>query len=111
LDEIRASILHHLRAMCGTRLGSMPVRPDYGLPAISEMVHSFPDATSAIARALVHTIERYEPRLTQVRVRHVPEPGPSLVVRFEVTALLRGEDDEPLRFSTSIDASRRITVT
>ena len=110
-SEVRASILRHLQAMCGTRLGSMPVRPDYGLPAISEMVHSFPDATSAIARALVYTIETYEPRLARVRVRHVPSEGSALVVCFEVTATLRGEDDDTkVRFSTSIDGSRRITV-
>ena len=108
---LRESILRHLRAMCSTRLGSMPIRPDYGLPSISEMVHSFPDATSAIARALAYTIETYEPRLTKVTVRHVPSEPASLVVRFEVSAQLRGgEEDIPFRFATSIDASRRITV-
>ena len=98
--------------MCTTRLGSMLIRPDYGLPSVSEMVHSFPDATDAFARALIHTIETYEPRLTNVRVRHIPSPGSDLVVRFEVSATLRGSDaDAPLRFATSIDASRRVTVT
>ena len=87
------------------------MRPDYGLPCVSEMVHSFPDATSAIARALVHTIEAYEPRLTNVSVRHVPASTAELVVRFEVTAELRGEGSaSPIRFSTSIDASRRVRI-
>ncbi len=107
--ELRASILEHLRAMCSTRIGAMPVRPDYGLPAISEMVHSFPDAASALARALLYTIETYEPRLTHVQVRHVPSDAGDLVVRFEVTARLSGSDT-PLRFATSIDASRKVSV-
>lgn len=108
---LRESILQHLQSMCKTRLGSMPMRPDYGLPCVSEMVHSFPDATSAIARALVHTIEAYEPRLTNVSVRHVPASTAELVVRFEVTAELRGEGSaSPIRFSTSIDASRRVRI-
>lgn len=108
---LRESILQHLQSMCTTRLGSMPIRPDYGLPSVPEMVHSFPDAIDAITRALVHTIETYEPRLTNVDVRHVPSEMAALVIRFEVTAHLRGNDgDVPLRFSTSIDASRRVTV-
>jgi type VI secretion system protein len=108
---LRQSILQHLQAMCATRLGSMPIRPDYGLPSVSEMVHAFPDAVDAFARALVHTIETYEPRVTNVRVRHVPSEASDLVIRFEVSALLRGTDaDTPLRFATSIDASRRVKV-
>jgi type VI secretion system protein len=108
---LRESILQHLQSRCTTRLGSMLVRPDYGLPSVSEMVHSFPDAVDAIARALVHTIETYEPRLANVRVRHQPADTTTLVIRFEVTAHLRGSDAEaPLRFATSIDASRRVTI-
>lgn len=108
---LRASILQHLQAMCSTRLGSMLVRPDYGLPAISEMVHAFPDAATALANALANTIQKYEPRLCNVRVRPAKSEGHSLVLRFEVTATMRGNDaDTPLRFTTSVDASRRVTV-
>ncbi len=89
----------------------MPIRPDYGLPDVSEMVHAFPDAIDALARALVHTIEKYEPRLTDVRVRHVPSETRELIVRFEVSAMLRGPTDKsPVRFETRIDPSRRVRV-
>lgn len=107
---LRESILHHLQSMCTTRLGSMPIRPDYGLPSVSEMVHSFPDAIAAIAQAMRHTIETYEPRLTDVIVQHVPSKSAGLIIRFEVTARLRGAGDTALRFATSIDSSRRVTV-
>jgi type VI secretion system protein len=108
---LRQSILAHLQAMCATRLGSMPIRPDYGLPDLSEMVHSFPDAIDAMARALVHTIQTYEPRLTDVRVHHVPSEGAELVVRFEVSAMIRGAGGRtPVRFETRIDSSRRVSV-
>ena len=60
---------------------------------------------------MVYTIETYEPRLSNVVVRHVPSETATLVIRFEMTAHLRGSDaDAPLRFSTSIDASRRVKV-
>jgi len=111
---VRASILQHLQAMCATRVGSMLVRPEYGLPAISELVYSFPDAAASIARALAATIAKFEPRLGDVRVRHVPTEGASLVVHFEVTAVLRDATDggrsHPVRFATTIDPSRRIHI-
>lgn len=113
-ESVRASILKHLQAMCATRVGSMLVRPEYGLPAISELVYSFPDAAASIARALAATIEKFEPRLADVRVRHVPTEGMSLVVHFEVTAVLRDVGDGgrkyPVRFATSIDSTRRVHV-
>lgn len=106
---MRASVLDHLQAMCSTRKGAMLVRPDYGLPAVSEMVHSFPDAASALAQALAATIETYEPRLGDVRVKHVPKPDAGLAVHFEVSAVLRAEGSA-VRFATTVDSSRRVTI-
>ncbi len=107
----RASILEHLQAMCSTRRGSMKPRPDYGLPDVSEMVHSFPDAISELLRAIEHTVRTYEPRLTNVRVTHVPSAAMELVVRFEITAVLAGSrSNAPVRYETCVNASREITV-
>jgi type VI secretion system protein len=89
----------------------MSIRPDYGLPDISELVHSFPDAADSLAKALVRTIEAYEPRLTQVRVVPLPMQANEWVVRFEVTAILAASlDRTPVRFETRIDSSRRVSV-
>jgi len=109
---LRASILEHLQRMCSTRLGSMPTCPDYGLPPLSEMVHSFPDALSAIRESLLHTIEAYEPRLANVRINFVPNSSLDLVVRFEVTATLVDSTRRlPVRFETRLTATRAVTVT
>ncbi|WP_394842744.1 type VI secretion system baseplate subunit TssE [Pendulispora brunnea] len=109
---LRNAILAHLRVMCGTRIGTMITRPDYGVPDVSEMVHSFPAALDILARSLKDTIEKYEPRLTRVRVRHIPSETPDLVVRFEITAsMVLPDHTSPVRFETRTDASRRIEVT
>jgi type VI secretion system protein len=109
--ELRSSILDNLQRMCRTRRGSMRARPDYGLPDLSEMVHSFPDAVGQIRSALQHTIEAYEPRLTNVRVSHVPSETLDLVVRFEITATLVDPTRKvPLRFETQLSASRAVDV-
>ncbi len=110
-SELRDSVLEHLQGMCSTRLGSMLTHPDYGIPDVSEMVHSFPHAISMMQRALKHTIETYEPRLTNVRITHMASEGGDLIVRFDVSAQLVGESGKsPVKFETTFDVSRKITV-
>ncbi len=106
--ETRDSILAHLRAMCLTRQGTMLTCPDYGTATVSEMVHAFPDAIAAMAKAIRHTIQSYEPRLTNVRIKHIPTEDLSL--RYEITAqVIRDNAKVPIQFETSIDASRKMS--
>ena len=108
---LRADILQHLQRMCRTRRGSMRTRPDFGLPDLSDMVHAFPDALGQMRDALLHTIETYEPRLTNVRVAHVPNATLDLVVRFEISgSLVDASRRVPVRFETRLSASRAVTV-
>ncbi len=110
-SELRESVLTHLRGMCSTRLGSMLTRPDYGIPDVTEMLHSFPEAIATMQRALKRTVDAYEPRLSGVRVNFVPSDGSDLMVRFEIVAQLVGETGKtPIRFETVIEVSRRVTV-
>jgi type VI secretion system protein len=110
--QLRACVLQHLRKMCLTRRGSMVTRPDYGLPDVGEMVHSFPEAIAILRDALLTSIQRYEPRLTGVRVSHIPTPPLDLVVRFEVSAqLVTPSRSTPVRFDTRLTSSRAVTVT
>jgi type VI secretion system protein len=109
--EIRESVLQHLRMMCTTRQGTMLTAPDFGVCDVSEMVHSFPDAIAMMARSIRHTIQTYEPRLANVQVRHVPTETIELLVRYEVTAtLVSGGSKTPVKFETSLDATRKISI-
>ena len=111
-SEIRDSVLAHLRQMCSTRLGSVLTRPDFGVMDVADLIHAFPDAGSIMARSIRHTIQNYEPRLTNVRVRFEPLDPNELMLRFEVTAqILVDGNKSPISFETSIDANRRISVT
>ncbi|MBX3184470.1 MAG: type VI secretion system baseplate subunit TssE [Polyangiaceae bacterium] len=109
--EIRSSILEHLRLMCGTRMGSMLTCPDFGVMDPSDLVHAFPDATTLLARSLRVTIETYEPRLQNVRVRFVADEEVDLVLRFEVSAQIAHEGSKvPISFETALDATRQLSV-
>jgi type VI secretion system protein len=111
-NEIRDSILVNLKHMCGTRAGTMLTCPDYGIADVSEMLHSFPDAITIMAKSLRHTIQQYEPRLQNVQVIHVPSETTDLTLRFEVRArVVLDGNKTAMSFETSIDPSRKLTVT
>jgi type VI secretion system protein len=110
--EIRDSILENLVHMCRTRMGTMLTCPDYGIADVSEMIHSFPDAITIMAQSLRHTIQTYEPRLQNVQVIHVPADLLDLTLRFEIRArvVLEGGSKTAVKFETSLDTSRRLTI-
>lgn len=109
--EIRDSILEHLRMMCSTRQGTALTAPDYGIADVSEMVHSFPDAIALMARSIRHTIQTYEPRLTNVQVRHIPSDETDLTLKYEVTAQVSIDGlKTAVKFQTALDPSRKLTI-
>src|SRR5512145_2325013 len=107
--DIRDSVLDHLKIICSTRQGTMVTCGDYGVCDVSELLHAFPDAIADMARSIKHTIATYEPRLTNVRIRHIPSED--LTLRFEITAQLVGPAGKSsVAFETTVDAARRVSV-
>lgn len=110
-QEVRESVLEHLRLMCTTRLGTMLTSPTFGVPDLSEIVHSFPDAITVMSRALKQSIADHEPRLKNVVIRHVPNEDSSLTLRFEITGtILNGDGKAAVKFETTIDDRRAVRV-
>jgi type VI secretion system protein len=82
---------------------------DFGVCDVSELLHAFPDAIADMARSIRHTIQTYEPRLANVRIRHIP--AEDMTLRFEITAQLTGQTGKSaVSFETSVDAARRVSV-
>lgn len=97
--------------MCSTRMGSMLTCPDFGVMDPSDLVHAFPDATTLLARSIRVTIETYEPRLQNVRVKFMADEEADLMLRFEVSAqIIRDGSKVPISFETALDASRQLSV-
>jgi type VI secretion system protein len=110
-DAIAESVLTHLHRLLNTRRGSALSAPEYGVPEFSELVHSFPDAIVDLQRAIKGCIERYEPRLLEVVVTHVPTPDNLLMLRFQITARLQHDGrKQPVWFETTIDSAGKATV-
>jgi type VI secretion system protein len=97
--------------MCATRVGTVLTAPDYGIPDVTEMLHSFPDAIGEMRKALKYTIEKYEPRLTNVRVNFIQGGEEDLICRFEIVAqLVNEEGPSRVKFETTLEVSRKISV-
>jgi type VI secretion system protein ImpF len=76
----------------------------YGLPDISSMSGDSERARRELVKKVQERLERFEPRLTSIRVSDAEGTGQSRQVRFNVEALLRMDMDiEPIYFHTVLD--------
>lgn len=82
------SVLANLKDVLNSRAGCTETRPDLGVPDFNDLVGKFPDAIHIIARAVKDQIDRFEPRLEAVSVRHVEDPDNPLNLVFEIHAAL-----------------------
>ena len=109
--DLRDAVLEHLRVICTTRRGTMPVCPDYGVCDLTELLDASDDGIAEMTRAIKETIDKYEPRLTNVRVTRDRSNEANALLRFEITAQLVGPNwKSPVMFETTVDATRRVKV-
>jgi type VI secretion system protein len=107
-----ASILDHLGKMLNTRRGNAPVALDYGIPDMADMIHSFPEAIRAMEQAIRTTIEKYEPRLTNIRVRHSGSGEEEVFsLHFDITATISpSASRKAVSFRTQVDSSGEVVI-
>ena len=86
VDVVR-SVVEHLAILLNTRAGEAVTVPDFGLQDLTDLVHELPEGIHTIQQGMRNVILKYEPRLSNVSVRHLPDDS-SLVLRFDA-------DDEP----------------
>lgn len=111
LQKLSDSIILHLRRMMNCRHGFTPALADYGLPDLNECFFAFPDSLTYLKQSLQNSIEKYEPRLSRVRVNFVEEAGNPLELHFEIQARLETTDETvTFAFSTKMGAAGGIKV-
>ena len=107
-----ASVAAHLAKMLSTRAGSVQTLPDYGVPDLNNMNQSLHESLSQARRAIEHFIERYEPRLSRVRVVSMPREHNPLRLAFNIEGLLEVEGRQrQVRFSAQLDGGGQVSVT
>jgi type VI secretion system protein len=109
--QLVGSILAHLEKMLNTWRGNAPVAPDYGIPDLASLVHSFPEAIRIMEQAIRATIEKYEPRLSGVRVKYSGSEEDLFRLHFEVTAVLSpSASHNAVSFQTMVGSSGAVSI-
>jgi type VI secretion system protein len=109
--RLSQSVLENLRRLLNSRQGIVSTQPDYGIPDLVDVIHNFPDAIHGMRKAIKATIEKYEPRLRRVNVKHVESPDDPLALRYEITAeLVTDEEKASVWIQTRIDGSGEVEV-
>lgn len=110
-QQLADSILRHLQKMLNTRQGHVLIQPEYGMPDITEFVHSMPGSLKKVQNAIRNSIERFEPRLRNVDISYVPTEDDKLSLRFEITAeLVTEKEDASVWFETSVFSDGHIKI-
>lgn len=113
IDEelLRESIRRSLQRLLNSRHGGSPTAPDFGTPEFEELFRSGQTVDGSLAVKIAHTIEKYEPRLRDVRVGFVTEDGQLMRLRFDITAVMMADDEEtPTVFRSLVETSGRVNV-
>ena len=88
LEALMESVREHLGHLLNARHGMSETLPDYGLPAMSDLMIDSPEYVHSVQAAIQKTIEQYEPRLRRVRVAPVVDEERGHTLTFRVDAVL-----------------------
>ena len=102
------SILGNLRRLFNARRGGLRHLPEYGLPDLSDVTASDADEVEGVRLAIRDAVQRFEPRLQQVRVQREPSPRDASHLVFLLSAELRPSGR--VRFQTTIRASEPVEI-
>lgn len=106
------SVTSHLIQILNSRQGGCQSAPDLGVPDFTHLSAS-PEAPDmqAMERTIEQVIERYEPRMKNVRMRFKERVDNSLTLLFTIEARLAMENlDIPVIFESRVDADGRVSI-
>lgn len=110
-DKLSRSILRNLQNIFNTRQGSVLTLADYGSPDFNDLVDQFPDAIMEIRKSILYNVKEYEPRLKNIRVKHIPDEENPLDLKFEIYGQLNlGKSKNSIAFTTIMGDSGRIKI-
>jgi type VI secretion system protein len=106
------SVRLNLERIINARQGMSECLPDYGLPALSDLIVGVNDYVQIMRDAIQTAIENYEPRLRNVRVSRVQDEDGGRTLAFRVDAVLVARSGEHrVWYETSITGDGQFDVT
>lgn len=105
------SVILHLQKLLNSKQGTTLMDEFYGMPDFTDLTVMFPDSVREIESAISKTIEKYEPRLSEVKVIFVLQNELSLSLLFQIQAIMKTEDnDMSIYLESSIDNNGKMKI-
>ncbi len=115
LDALMDSVRRHLKRLLNSRHGMCEALPDYGLPALADLVIGSGDYILRVQDAIKTAVEKYEPRLRRVRVSRVAhdadEKDQDRTLAFRIDAVLVSQSgDHRVWYETEVAGTGEFEV-
>ncbi len=104
------SVLRHLKRILNTKQGNVLIAEDYGIPDFSDFINTLPRSIGELEKSIRLAIQKYEPRLTAVRVNFIPQEEDRLSLRFQIVAKLVTESKTQVYIETVVDSEGKIEI-
>ena len=106
------SVMRHLQKILNTRQGSAPIDDDYGMPDFTDLAVTFStESVKDLSRSIKKVINKYEPRLSGIRVEAMPLGEHVLELHFKIEGKLKIDQAEvPVAFDTYVSPDGRIQL-
>tara|TARA_Y100000588_G_scaffold378079_1_gene458031 strand:- start:2568 stop:2951 length:384 start_codon:yes stop_codon:yes gene_type:complete len=88
---VRASVLQHIQYLLHQRLGGIGHLPDYGMPELQDQAN-LAELKKNVVSGLKTLIEKYEPRVTGLRIEDASIHQESNRLQLKITAFLFNDD-------------------
>lgn len=112
VEMLLESVLDHLKRILETRQGTVLIATDYGTPEFSNLPGNFVSPeTEKIQQTIKNTIEKYEPRLSDVTISFEGSSKSDLTIQFRINAMIYHlEHIIPVKLQTSMSPDHTFKV-
>lgn len=107
-STIQEIIQRDLSLLFNTRQGSLSHLPNYGLPDLQSIYHTFPEGKLKFINQIQKQVESYEPRLSKVRVSELIVSSSESFLNLNIDALLL--KDGEVQFNSLFLRTGHVTV-
>lgn len=94
VDALMESVRRNLARVLNARHGMSESAPDYGLPALTDLIIGSADYMKRVQDAIRVAVDKYEPRLRRVRVSRITDEEDQHTLSFRIDGILVGRSGE-----------------
>ena len=111
-SSLYEAIKDHLVLLLNTRRGAISHLPDYGLPDLSDIYKGYPESLHYLGAEIKRTIERFEPRLVQLKIELLSSSSRYFEANYAITGYVLNADGkkESVTFRTMISQGGKTQI-